>query len=163
KRIEGRIVELHRRLSKFVNSPPGFGFRGTGSDWMDHLLRLENSADARKSVTMKPQMAELRRLMSGKQNYWRGALQRWGLTGVTPSGVAAKASPDLIARNDGERGARSAAEARRLAAQYSAADPQAALRRYRDDEEATKARIEAEAKSVTPVPFVDKPPMTIDD
>src|SRR5206468_470275 len=75
----------------------------------------------------------------------------------------AKASPELLARNDAERAARGEAEARRLAAQYAAADPQAAIRRYREEDEAEKSRIEAEAKSLTPVRFVDNPPMTIDD
>jgi Zn-dependent M16 (insulinase) family peptidase len=163
KRLEGRVTDLHRQLSKFVNSPPGFGFRNTGSDWMNQLRHLERTADFRKSVTLKPQIAELQRLVHGKQNYWRGALQRWGITGVTPYIVATKASSDLIKRNDAERIARGDAEAQRLAAQYGAADAQAAIRRYRDEDQAVEARIEAEAKSVTPVAFVDKPPMTIDD
>ena len=37
RRVRNRIVETRRELSKLVNSPPRFGFRGTGSSWMRHL------------------------------------------------------------------------------------------------------------------------------
>jgi hypothetical protein len=47
-RIAGRVVELHRDLSKPVNSPPLFGFRNTGSAWMDQLLALEKTGTFRK-------------------------------------------------------------------------------------------------------------------
>jgi len=56
KRIEGRVIEQQRDLSKFVNSPPGFGFRNTGSAWMGHLHELERIEGFRKSLTMKPRI-----------------------------------------------------------------------------------------------------------
>jgi Zn-dependent M16 (insulinase) family peptidase len=163
KRIAGRVVELHRDLSKFVNSPPLFGFRNTGSAWMDQLLALEKTGTFRKSLTLKPQLAHVNELIASKKNFWRDALAKWQITGVEPYAVAAKPSPEMIARNDSERAARANAEALRLANQYGVTDPQEAIKRYRTDYDAETARIDTAAKAVAPPKFVDAPPMTIDD
>src|SRR5258706_3078971 len=163
KRIAGRVVELRRDLSKLVNSPPQFGFRNTGSAWMDHLLDLEKTGTFRKSLTMKPQLAQVNELIASKKNFWRDALARWSIIGTEPYAVAAKPSPELIARNDSERAARANAEAQRLANQYGLTDPQEAIKRYRADYDAETARIDTSAKAVAPPKFVDAPPMTIDD
>ncbi|HYR42340.1 MAG TPA: hypothetical protein VER98_04925, partial [Terriglobia bacterium] len=162
KRIEGRVAQLQRDLSKFVNSPPGFGFRGGGSAWIDQLVELEKTSDFRKSVTMKPQVAYIRQRLGSRKNFWRNQLARWRVTGVEPYAIAAKANPDLIAKNDFERNARSIAEAQRLAQQYGVTDLQESIRRYRAEYDAESARIEADT-AAAPVPFVEKPPMTMDD
>jgi Zn-dependent M16 (insulinase) family peptidase len=163
KRVEGRITELHRDLSKFVNSPPGFGFRNGSSAWMDQLLTLEKTGGFRKSLTMKPQLAHIREHLASGENFWREHLKQWHITGVQPYAVGVKASPELITRNEQERLARGNAEAERLKKQYAAADVQDAIKRYRADVDAASARIDAEAKKVAPPRFVDQPPMTIDD
>jgi Zn-dependent M16 (insulinase) family peptidase len=162
KRIEGRVAELQRVLSKFVNSPPGFGFRGGGSAWFDQLFALEKTGSFRKSLTMKPQLAYVRQRLASRQNFWRTDLAKWRITGVEPYAVAAKASPDLLAKNESERAARSAAEAERLAAQYGVSNPQEAIRRYRTDYDAETVKIDRET-AAAPASFVERPPMTIDD
>jgi Zn-dependent M16 (insulinase) family peptidase len=163
KRIAGRVVELRRDLSKLVNSPPQFGFRNTGSAWMDHLLDLEKTGTFKKSLTMKPQLAHVNELIASKKNFWRDELVKWQITGIEPYAAAAKPSPEMIARNDSERAARANAEAQRLAAQYAVTDPQEAIKRYRADYDAETARIDTAAKAVAPPKFVDAPPMTIDE
>jgi Zn-dependent M16 (insulinase) family peptidase len=163
KQALGRLNELHRDLSKFVNSPPQFGARNTGSAWIDQLMSLERVPDFRKSLTLKPQLAAARTLLGTKKNFWRDELAKWKITGVEPYAVAAKANPDLIAKNETERLARSNAEAARLVDLYSLKDAQEAIRRYRLDYDLASAKIDAEAKAVTPAHFVDTPPMTIDD
>jgi hypothetical protein len=163
KRIAGRVVEMHRDLSKFANSPPLFGFRNTGSAWMDQLLRLENTGTFRKSLTMKPQLAHVNALIASKKNFWRDDLAKWRITGVDPYAVGAKPSPEMFARNDSERLARANAEALRLANQYGITDPQEAIKRYRTDYDAETARIDTAAKAVAPPKFIDAPPMTVDD
>jgi hypothetical protein len=40
-RLRSRVIETRRGLSKFVNSPPGFGFRGNGDEWEFQLGLLE--------------------------------------------------------------------------------------------------------------------------
>jgi Zn-dependent M16 (insulinase) family peptidase len=163
KRVAGRVVELHRDLSKFVNSPPLFGFRNTGSAWMDQLLALEKTGTFKKSLTMKPQLAHVDQLIASKKNFWRDALAKWQITGVEPYAVGAKPSPEMIARNDSERAARANAEALRLANQYEVSDPQEAIKRYRADYDAETARIDTAAKAVKAAKFIDAPPMTIDE
>jgi Zn-dependent M16 (insulinase) family peptidase len=163
KRVAGRVVETHRDLSKFVNSPPLFGFRNTGSAWMDQLLTLEKTGTFKKSLTMKPQLAHVDALIATKKNFWRDALAKWQITGVEPYAVSAKPSPEMIARNDSERAARANTEALRLANQYGVTDPQEAIKRYRTDYDAETVRIDTAAKAVKAAKFIDAPPMTIDD
>jgi Zn-dependent M16 (insulinase) family peptidase len=162
KRIDGRVTELHRDLSKFVNSPPGFGFRNTGSAWMDQLVSLEKVPGFRKSLTLKPQLASVRTLLPSGKNIWRDDLAKWQITGADPYVVAAKPSPELLARLDAERAERSKAEAERLAKQYNVTDAQEAIKRYRADYDAGTVKIDTET-AVKPARFVDQPPMTLDD
>jgi Zn-dependent M16 (insulinase) family peptidase len=162
-RVLSRLTERERDLANLINTPPAFGARNTRSTWMDQLLYLEKTSDFRKSITLKPQIAAVRKELASGKNIWRDALTRWQLVGVTPYAAAARPSPSLLAREDAEREARGKAEAERLMAQYSLTDPQAAIKRYRDEYEAESARIEEEAKKVTPATFVSTPPMTLDE
>ncbi|HVR40054.1 MAG TPA: hypothetical protein VMU84_13235, partial [Thermoanaerobaculia bacterium] len=162
-RMQSRVVELERDLAKFTNTPPSFGARNTGSSWMDHLLLLEKTPDFRKSVTLEPQMAFVRKQITSDKNVWRDFLTKWKLTGVVPYVSAAKPSPSMLQREEQERVARAAAEAARLAKSYGIADEQEAIKRYRTDYDAESARIEEEAKKITPPQFVKTPPMTLDD
>ena len=162
-RALSRVSETERQLANFVNTPPAFGARNTGSEWMDHLLLLEKVPEFRKSVTLKPELTDIRKELTSGKNIWRDRLAKWQLTGVTPYGAGARPSPALLAREDQERVQRADAEAKRLAAQYGMTDVQAALQRYRKEQDEAAARIEEEAKKIPPPPFIKNPPMTLDD
>ena len=162
-RVLSRVTESERQLANFVNTPPSWGARGTGSSWMDQLLLLERAPEFRKSVTLKPQIASIRKQVASGKNIWREYLAKWQLTGVTPYAAAAKPSPALLQREEAERVARADAEAKRLAEKYQIADVQEALKRYQKDQDAEAARIEEEAKSVKRPEFVKNPPMTLDE
>ena len=162
-RALSRVSESERQLANFVNTPPSWGFRGTGSGWMDQLLLLERVPEFKKSVTLKPQMADVRKQLTSGKNIWKGYLSKWQLTGVTPYGVGARPSPALLQREENERVARADAEAKRLAEKYSVADTQEAIKRYQKEQDAESARIEEEAKKITPPELVKNPPMTLDD
>jgi Zn-dependent M16 (insulinase) family peptidase len=162
-RALSRVSETERQLANFVNTPPAWGGRGTGSIWMEHLMLLERTADFRKSVTLKPELATIRAELTSGKNTWRDRLTKWQLLGVTPYAAAAKPSPALLQREDAERTARADAEAKRLAQQYGMTDAQAALKRYKKEQDEAAARIEDEAKKIPPPSFVKNPPMTIDD
>ncbi len=86
-RARGRIAETRRNLAKFVNSPPELGPGGTLSNWVCHLDRLAETAAFRTSVTLKPELAKIDKLLAGDRNIWRDALRRWKLlerpTGLT--------------------------------------------------------------------------------
>jgi Zn-dependent M16 (insulinase) family peptidase len=162
-RVLSRVAETERQLANFVNTPPAWGARGTGSSWMDQLLLLDRTDDSRKSVTLGPQIAAVRKQVTSGKNIWRHALAKWQLIGVTPYAVAARPSPALLQREEAERVARAEAETQRLVKHYAVADAQEALKRYRNDQDAEAARIEEEAKKITPPDFVKNPPMTLDE
>lgn len=162
-RVLSRVSETERHLANFVNSPPSWGARNTYSAWMDQLLLLERVPEFRKSVTLAPQMKAIRAQLQSGKNIWRDALARWQLTGVTPYAAAARPSSALLQREEAERTQRAEAEAQRLANQYAMTDIQAALKRYQTEQDAEAARIEDEAKKITPPEFVKNPPLTLDD
>lgn len=162
-RAASRLIEMERDLSNLINTPPAFGARNTGSTWMDQLLFLERTADFRKSVTLTPQIAAVRKQLTSGKNIWRDAITRWKLTSAVPYAAAALPSPALLQREETERVARAKGELERLTASYGLTDEQAAIRRYREEEEALSAKIEEAAKSVAPATFVSTPPMTLDD
>ncbi|HKR00064.1 MAG TPA: hypothetical protein VJT09_05295 [Pyrinomonadaceae bacterium] len=162
-RLKNRIIQSRRALSKFVNSPPGFGFRSTSAAWISHLYRLGKSTDFRKSLTMKPELDFVEKLLSGNQNFWRDYLPKWKLTNTTPFATAARPSPALIKQEEANRQARVVAELARLKTKYGVASDQEAISRYKAEYDAETVRLEQLAKQETATRFVEKPPLSLDD
>ena len=162
-RMKSRLVEARRALSKFVNSPPTFGFRGSGSGWILHLHQLQKSGGFRKSLTLKPELAAVEKLLARDDNIWTGRLARWKLTGATPYVLAAKPNPSITAAEQSARAQRIDAEIANLKQRYGVADAQEAIRRYRADYDANTAMIERATALAKPPRFVDKPPMSLDE
>src|SRR5215510_8463409 len=61
-RVASRVVDLRRRLIKFLDSPPGFGFRNTGPEWLDHLRQLSKSGGFGKSLTLRPALTQIEKV-----------------------------------------------------------------------------------------------------
>ena len=162
-RLRSRVIDMRRTLSKFVNSPPGFGFRGTGNDWDFQFQLLEKLGGFRRSVTMKPALDFVEKRLEGDRNVWARYIPKWKLNSGHPWILAAKPDPDLARIVQQERQARVAAEVARLKERYSVSDEQQALRRYAADYDLETAKIDAAGAQVKPPKFVDKPPMTLDD
>ena len=162
-RVGSRLVQERRELAKFVNSPPTFGFRRSNSGWMEQLYQLSQRPGFRKSVTLKPELAEVEQTLASGRNIWAEYLVKWKLTGVEPWAVAMKPSPDLIRKAQAGREERARAEAALLKQQYGAADEQEAIRRYRADYDRSSAEIEKAAAAIAPPKFIDRPPLTLDD
>jgi hypothetical protein len=162
KGVSSRVIELRRRLAKFLDSPPGFGFRNTGSGWISQLHLLEKTSGFKKSVTLRPELAKIDQLLAGTANPWRDRLRAWGLF-ETPYGAGARPSPALRARLDGERAQRIAAELLRLGQVYKTKDPAATLAKYQLDYDQATRPLEEAAKATVLPPLVDTPPMTLDD
>jgi Zn-dependent M16 (insulinase) family peptidase len=161
-KIQTRVVDMRRRLAKFLDTPPGFGFRGTGSGWIDFLHQLSRDKGFRKSLTLRPELAAIDTLLAGKANPWRTRIHTWGLD-QKPFGIAARPSPDLRKKLDKERDQRIADELDRLQKEYGTKDKAATLARYAQDYDAETQKLEATAKSVELPPLVATPPMTLDD
>jgi hypothetical protein len=161
-RILSRLVELERQATKFIGTPPGFGARGGNSAWVDLLLQLERSPGARKSLVLKPEIANARALLASNRNFWREHLAKWNVSTTTPYVTGARPNPAVIAREEAERKARLEEETARLVKKYGVTDAQEALKRYAAEADAEFAAIE-KATKVPPTPFVKSPPMTLDD
>nr|MBA2733745.1 hypothetical protein [Acidobacteriota bacterium] len=162
-RLKNRVIQSRRSLSKFVNSPPGFGFRGTSAAWISHIYRLSKSNDFRKSVTMKSELDFVEKLLAGNQNFWREYLPKWKLTAVTPYAAAARPSSEVIKQEEQDRQARVAAELARLKTKYKVTDDQEAIRRYKSEYDAETVELEKLAKQSNDARFVESPPLTLDD
>ena len=161
--VRGRLVEEKRRLSKLVNSPPGFGDRGGSAFWMEQLYHLNRAPGFTKSVTEKPDIEAITRMLDQKKNIWRDLLPAWHLTGVEPYGIAAHPSAALLKKQQAEALARDDAEARSLEAKYKVAGDQAAIARYQKDYDAESKRLDELADEAAAKEFLKAPPLTLDD
>jgi Zn-dependent M16 (insulinase) family peptidase len=162
-RLKSRVIQTRRSLAKLVNSPPGFGFRGTFSEWMTHLLDLNRTPGFRKSVTLKPELNAVDQSLATDKNVWRDLIARWHLADSVPYAVAAKPAPQLSVQGERERAARANAEAGRLMKKYGVTTEQEAIGRYKAEYDATTAELDRLAKQSNEMKFLDKPPLTLDD
>lgn len=162
-RVKSRVTSTRRDLSKFVNSPPGFGFRETYSGWMNHLIDLNRTPGFRKSVTFKPELDAVDVMLRTDKNIWRELITKWHLTDTVPYAVFARPSPALITSTEQARQRRARDEALRLRRRYHAKTPQSALRRYQSEYDAATARLDALAAKPNAMRFIDDPPLTLDD
>ena len=162
-RVKSRILSTRRGLSKFVNSPPGFGFRTTGGEWLAQLDRVNRVPGFRKSLVLASAMRAADSVVNLPVNPWRTLLPKWQLTTVTPFASAARPDPTLMDREDAERRARAAAEVARLRAAYAVTDDQEAIRRYKAEYDRNSAELDRLAAAVPRTKLVDDLPMTLDD
>jgi Zn-dependent M16 (insulinase) family peptidase len=162
-RLRSRVIEMRRALSKFVNSPPGFGFRGNGDEWEFQTSLLEKLGGFRRSVTLKPALDFVEQTLAGDRNVWSRYIEKWNLTGSPPWILAARPNPEMPRVALAEREARTATEVERLKRTYGVTNDQDVLRRYAADYDAETAKIDEAAALVKPARFVDNPPMTLDD
>ena len=162
-RLKSRVIQTRRTLAKFVNSPPGFGFRSSGSEWMTHLLDLNRTPGFRKSVTFKQELNAIDQSLASEKNVWREMIARWRLADSVPYAVAAKPVTQLIAKGEQERAARAKAESERLQKKYGVATELEAISRYKSEYDATTAELERLAKQSNTMRFLEKPPLTLDD
>src|SRR6185295_20038167 len=111
-RFRNSLTAYRRALSKFVNTPPGFGFRngGNGYGWLWQTRYLNQENDFRKSVTLKPQIALAESLLASGKNFWRDYLPKWKLTETKPYVAVGHSNPKLTEQEQTERKARADAE-----------------------------------------------------
>ncbi len=161
-RISSRVVDLQRRYTKFLDSPPGFGFRGASSGWMDHLESLSKTGGFKKSLTLRPALAKVREVLETKTNPWRDRVKAWGLLEM-PYGVAARPSPDARKKLDTEHVQRIDTELARMQKLYATKDAPATLARYQQDYDSETKKLDAAAAATELPPLVSSLPMTLDD
>ena len=163
-RFRNALVDYRRFLSKFVNTPPGFGFRSgsNGYGWLWQTTYLNETNDFRKSVTLKPEVAEVEKMLAGGKNFWREYLAKWKFLDTKPYGVVARANPKLIEQAQSEAKRRADAEVENLKKKYTVADAQEAIRRYKEEYDKTSAEL-AKLEQASTAKFIENPPLTLDD
>jgi Zn-dependent M16 (insulinase) family peptidase len=162
RRAEAALVAKARDYRKFVDSPPKFGFRGTGTDWFEHLRGLATTGEFRRSLTAKDTVAAVEKLLHAPGNPWQPLLTRWHLVGTEPHVFLNKPSPEMAKQLADERKARLDGEVETLRKKYGAPDASAALAQFRTEYDAQTNQLEAIASATMP-PFMNEPPMTLDD
>ena len=162
-RLRNRITQDRRQLSKFTNSPPGFGFRNGRSSWMEQLDLINREPGFRKSLTMAADYVAIAAELRSDKNIWKDRLKSWRLTDVTPNGLGTRPNAALLKTEADERQARASAEVHRLMAEYKTTNEQEALARYKKEYDARTAELEKLASEPTHLKFIDHPPLTLDD
>jgi Zn-dependent M16 (insulinase) family peptidase len=163
-RFHNALTGYRRILSKFVNTPPGFGFRngGNGYGWVWQTRYLNAAGDFRKSVTLKPQIAQAEALLASGKNFWRDYIAKWKLAETKPYVAIGRANPQLGADEQTARNARANAETEALKKKYGLSDGQEAIRRYQTDYDSATAALE-KLEQGSKAKFIDHPPLTLDD
>lgn len=162
-RAQNRVIERRRDLRKFLNTPPRFGFRGTGSRWMEHLRHLQKTDGFRKSLTLQDELEFAENLLASGKNFWQGYIEKWGLLKTEPFGVAARANADMLRQSEAARKQRLDVFTAGLKKQYGVKDDDEAMMLFKADYDAKTAIIDEEARKIVMPKFVDNPPLTLDD
>ncbi|HET6979903.1 MAG TPA: hypothetical protein VFI24_26460 [Pyrinomonadaceae bacterium] len=163
-RFRNALTAYRRNLSKFVNTPPGFGFRsgGNGYGWLLQTRYLNQEGAFRKSVTMKPQVEQAEKLLASGKNFWTDYLAKWKFAQTKPYVAVGRANPDLVSKRQAERTERADAETNALKKKYNLSDGQEAIKRYKAEYDATTAELEKLSKGSN-AKFIENPPLTLDD
>ncbi len=160
-RFKNNLTDTRRGLTKFINTPPKFGFRNTFDSWYSQIEELGKTKDFRKSVILKPQFEEIEKLLASGKNFWKEYLTQWKLVSENPYVVVCKASASLIEKNEADRKERVQNELNRLKTKYNTADEQAAIAAYKAEYDANTAILENLEKSHA-MKFIDNPPLSVD-
>jgi Zn-dependent M16 (insulinase) family peptidase len=144
------LISAARRQGRtMLDHPPGFGERGTGSYWADHLRTLRESGGFRLRLDQEPLLARLEARLKTPGNPYSALLSRLGLANQLPHVVGTRSQPALLEEKESQRVARLEAFADSLESAYGTQDRQQALRRFAADYEATSAQLEAQRVGLT--------------
>lgn len=158
-----RVTSRERGMRTFLNSPPRFGERSSGAQWMTSTQRLHRTGGFRRSLAFADEIAFARQQLAKGQNVWRDYLAAWRLVENPPYAVAAVANPVLISRQEGERQARIDAYVSNLKAIYGTTSDQDAIQQFKAEYDAQTAALDSVAATIKLPGFVENPPMTLDD
>ncbi|MFA5141035.1 MAG: hypothetical protein WC728_17545 [Elusimicrobiota bacterium] len=156
------LKSSRRSTLKFMDTPPRFGFRGTGIAWHRHLDTLNRSGSFKRPVAFSPWYDEVeRRIRSGK-NFWKAVIERSGMDGE-PLVSAVRPDKSLLEDEKAEKARRLKAAEEELRARYGAKDGQEALAKYKAETDARTAELAERDRGIERPRFVEDPPLTLDD
>lgn len=151
KNRELALIQSSRRQARTLRDhPPGFGQRGTGSNWADHLRTLRQSGEFRLSLGEESALDAIEAQLRAAGNPYGELLARLGMLN-TPHMVGTRSQPALVVEKEAQRVARLEAFADSLEQAYGTQDRQEALRRFAADYDRTSEELEAQRAGL-PVP-----------
>ncbi len=161
---KSRLIQSRKQVEKYLNSPPMFGFRAFGcAAWQGNLEFLEGDEGFRKSMVMKDHFDKLEAMLAKGGNFWKEYIDSWNLLKVKPHALAMKPSPEMLQKLIDDKQARIAGYIENFKKKYNVSDEQEALAKYKEEFDANTAEIEKLAAKDEIPPFIDNPPMTVDD
>lgn len=162
KRFGSMLESSIKSFNKFVNSPPGFGFRNTYDQWYDQLHLLKDEPGFKKSITYKTQIAAIKKRLASGENIWRDDIKKYNLVATMPYVLVTRPDPALITQNEAEKKERAAAEVSRLKKLYKLDDDQQTIARYRMQYDSNTMVLE-KLEQAHNIKFIKNPPLTNDD
>ncbi|MBU0982774.1 MAG: insulinase family protein, partial [candidate division Zixibacteria bacterium] len=161
-RALSRVIEGRRGLRDFLSSPPRWGYRGTGSAWMEHLQLLHRKGGFRRDLALVDELNFAEEQLKQDKNIWRDLIAKWKLLEYTPYALVTLPEPEYLARIGTETEARLATELEDLTLRYGT-DATQAIEKFASEYELATASIDSAAASIEMPGFINDPPMTIDD
>lgn len=162
-RAQNLLLQNTRSTRDFLNSPPRFGYRGTGSAWIDHLQSLHRDGGFRRNLAKVQVVEEVEALLQTDGNPWTAVIADCRLLEGEPYGCAALPEPTLLETSETEREQRIAAYTSELRDRFGVEEAAQAIASYREDYEAKSRIIDEEAASIRMPEFVSDPPLSLDD
>jgi hypothetical protein len=162
-RARNRVLERRRDLRNFLNSPPGFGFRGSSGRWLEHLKHLQNEKEFIRRLTLDNELNYAEELLLSGKNFWRDFAKKWGLLENMPYAVAARPDPDLLKQTQKAQDGRIDDFIRNLKTQYGVGSDAEAIAYFKVNYDQKTSLIDDVAKKISMPKFIDNPPLTLDD
>ncbi|MCH7948407.1 MAG: insulinase family protein, partial [candidate division Zixibacteria bacterium] len=162
-RLRSLSINNKREIKEFLNSPPRFGYRGSGSRWFNHLQLLKNEKGFERDVSGRAAFAFVEQMLDSKKNFWQEYIANWKLLSTIPFGIATHADPELLSENEISRIKRIDVYVTELQEKYKTDSKKSAIEIYEKEYAKNSAIIDAEAATIEMPSFVENPPLTLDD
>ncbi|NQV13820.1 hypothetical protein HQ531_00070 [bacterium] len=162
-RIQGRILETRKFLDDFLNSPPRFGYRSIGSNWMDHLTDLHRQGGFRRSLVLKSRLEQAEIIAASSKNHWSKMIEDWQLLTQIPYGISTLPDPAYQDNARNERTARIKEFTLKLQQKYNTKSEAQALEQYQKEYAANTDQMEQDAGKIDMPGFIDNPPLSLDE
>ncbi|HEX2896809.1 MAG TPA: hypothetical protein VHP63_02015, partial [candidate division Zixibacteria bacterium] len=162
-RLRSRVIEKARGIKQFLNSPPRFGYRGSGSRWIDHLQTLNKAGGFERQLALENEFNFINGLLDSKKNFWKEYVAQWKLLDTKPFGMAAKPDPNLLASSETARVGRIDEFVANLQDEFKVNSKELAIAAYEKEYDKNTQIIDAEAATIKMPSFLDNPPLTQDD
>lgn len=162
-RAKSRIIGRRRDIRNFLSQPPGFGYRGTGSRWLDHLKRLQKCDGFIRNLTLENELQFAEQQLATGKNFWKEYVAQWKLLDIKPSGFAARPDCDMPVRAEQAKTERINSFVQNLMKTYSVSDRKRAIGLFQTEYDIKTAEIDSTANTIAMPKFINDPPLTLDD